>query len=168
MKRTPEELAEDEERTTAQGLARYAFEYINAALLVDEHHGARPEQGFASPIPAYFLALHGIELTLKAFLRFHGVSVQKLGTHEYGHDIRACYRKAKEFGLRDVYAMKADDLRAMLLLIALNERNALRYIRTGLYRYPAWSVVEPLAVGMHKAVASVVGARTFTRVYGAA
>jgi hypothetical protein len=32
---------------------RQSFGYIDAALLVDEHHGARPAHYFVSPIPAY-------------------------------------------------------------------------------------------------------------------
>ena len=158
----------EDERTTAIGLARYAYEYLDAAILVDQHHGAQPGHEFISPIPAYYLASHAIELTLKAYLRHRGVSARQLRSRRYyGHDLRACYRKAKELGLRDIFKMHADDLRALLLLIQLNENQELRYIRTGAKRFPSWAIVEPLAVRLHQAVAPHVGYnRTFTRAYG--
>lgn len=150
------------ERTTAIGLARFAYEYIDAAILVDQKHGARPGYERMSPIPAYFLALHGIELSFKAFLRFKGVSVRELRSpHHLGHDLRRCYRKAKELGLREVFNMRADDMRAMLLLLDLNEMQGLRYIRTGLKHFPSWAIVEPFAVRLHQAVAEQVGYKSF-------
>lgn len=159
-----EEIPE-EERTTAIGLARYAYEYIDAARLVDEHHGARKGFEFVSPIPSYFLATHGIELTLKAFLRHNGISARELGSRKYGHDLRACYRKAKELGLKDVFDMQADDMRAMLMLIELNKGMGLRYIRTGFKQFPSWAIVEPFAVRLHQAVAPLVGYKTFTAAF---
>jgi len=162
------EEADEEDRTTAIGLARYAYEYLDAAVLVDEHHGTRPGHEFISPIPAYYLASHAIELTLKAFLRHRGVPVRQLrSSRYYGHDLRACYRKAKELGLSDIFKVRSDDLRALWLLIQLNEKHELRYIRTGAKRFPSWAIVEPLAVRLHQVVAPYVGyRRTFTKVYG--
>ena len=61
-----------DDRTTPIGLARYAYEYIQASRLVDKELGKHHIHDFVSPIPAYFLALRGIELTLKAYLRHHG------------------------------------------------------------------------------------------------
>lgn len=55
----------NDERTTAMGLARYAFEYIEAALIVDDRMGQRKEFQVVAPIPALYLAGHGIELSLK-------------------------------------------------------------------------------------------------------
>lgn len=119
---------DDGDRTTAIGLARYAYEYLEAAILVDKTIGQKPGFEFVSPVPAYFLALHSIELSLKAYLRHHGVTVHDLRSmKKYGHDIRACYRKAKELGLRDHFKMRAEDMRAMLMLIDMNADHALRY-----------------------------------------
>ena len=70
------ELNNDDEQTTATGLARYAFEYIEAAMLVDADAAEKMPGNMISPTPAYFLALHGIELTLKAYLRQKGVTVK--------------------------------------------------------------------------------------------
>jgi hypothetical protein len=79
----------EEDRTTAVGLARYAYEYIEAAMLV-EHNDPTPSH--ISPVPAYFLALHGIELTLKSYLRHKGVTAKELRGQKYGHDLHACHK----------------------------------------------------------------------------
>lgn len=141
------------------GLGRFAFEYIDAAMVV-EHHVQTPTH--ISPTPTYFLAMHGIELTLKAFLRFKGMSVRDLRDKKLGHDLRACYRKAKELGLKAAFKEQPGDTDALHMLIELNRNQGLRYIETGYKRFPMWSIVEPLAVCLHQAIAGEVGFRTFT------
>lgn len=158
----------DDDRTTAIEFARFAYEYIDAAMLVDQNHGARSGFEIVSSTPAYFLALHGIELSFKAFLRHKGVTVRELRSPKhFGHDLRRCYRKAKELGLREVFKMRADDMRALLLLLELNEMQGLRYIRTGLKRFPSWAIVEPFAVRLHQAVAKQIGYQSFDISYPA-
>lgn len=159
------EIPEDD-RTTAIGLARYAYDYLDAAMVVDRTIGERPGYEILSPIPAYFLALHSIELSLKAYLRHHGVSVRALRSKQYGHDVKQCYRKAKELGLQDHFRVRSDDMDAMSMLVDMNQDHALRYIRTGYRQVPLWSIVEPFAVRLHQAVAPHVGyRRTFTITY---
>ena len=148
----------DEDRTTAIGLARYAYEYIEAAILV-ERNDQTPTH--ISPIPAYFLAMHGIELTLKSYLRHMGLTVKELRGPKYGHDLHACHKKAKELGLHDAFREQPIDADAMRMLIGLNEHQGLRYIKTGMKQFPLWSLVEPLAVRLHQAVAPVVGYKSF-------
>jgi hypothetical protein len=154
------ELSEDE-RTTAIGLARYAFEYIEAARLIDDDHANKSPGSMISPIPAYFLAYHGIELTFKSFLRLKGVGVRQLSSKAYGHDLQACYRKAKELDLLDIFNMTANDAAAMRMLVSLNKMHGLRYIRTGMKNFPLWSLVDSLAIRLHQAVAPAVGYKTF-------
>lgn len=157
----PANLAEDE-RTTAIGLARYANEYIEAARLVDDEYAKKHSGSLISPIPAYFLAYHGIELTLKSYLRNQGVLVRDLSSKKYGHDLHVCYRKANELRLLDFFDEKPDDIRAMKLLTALNQNHSLRYIQTGMKEFPLWSLVDPLAVRLHQAVAPIVGYKSFS------
>lgn len=45
----------DDEQTSAIGLARYAYEYIEAARVVDEQIGLQNGYEIVSPIPAYWL-----------------------------------------------------------------------------------------------------------------
>lgn len=153
---------EDDAKLHAAGFARYAYEYIEAARLIDDTIGQRDEHNFVSPIPAYYLAMHGIELTLKAYLRYHGMTTRSLrNPREYGHDLQLCFRKAKELGLHDIYRMREGDEKAMGLLSALNVDQGLRYIRKGWKEFPSWAIVEPLAVRLHQAVAPLVGYKTF-------
>ncbi|KAB0650289.1 hypothetical protein [Burkholderia diffusa] len=152
---------DEDERTTAVGLARYAYEYIAAARLVDSDHAEKHAGEQISPVTAYFLVYHGIELTLKAYLRHTGVTVRVLRSAKYGHDLHACYRKAKEEGLLDIFNETPDDRSAMQMLVGLNVGHGLRYIQTGMKQFPVWSIVEPLAVRLHQAVAHLVGYRSF-------
>lgn len=151
----------DEDRTTAIGLARYAYDYLHAAMVV-EANDSTPSHIY--PVPAYFLALHGIELTLKAYLRHKGVSVRDL-QKKFGHDLHACHRKAKELGLSDVFMEHPVDADAMRTLVGLNDQQGLRYIKTGMKHFPLWSIVEPLAVRLHQSVAPLVGFESFNKSY---
>lgn len=157
-----EKANSEEDLTTAIGLARYAYEYIEAAMLVD-HNDTKPTH--ISPVPAYFLALHGIELTLKSYLRHNGVTAKELRGRKYGHDVHACHKKAKEIGLLSIFKEQANDAEAMRMLVGLNEHQGLRYIKTGMKRFPLWSLVEPLAVRLHQAVATEVGYKSFHITY---
>ena len=124
--------AERNSRTTAIGLARYAKEYLEAAIVVDQEMGKRAAFIRVSPIPAYFLLTHGIELTLKAYLRFAGLAVEQLGARDLGHDLKALYAKACELGLGDLYQMTAEDAEALELLAAVNEFTNCAISRLGL------------------------------------
>lgn len=156
----------DEERTTAIGLARYAYEYIEAARLVDGDYADKHPGSQISPIPAYFLAHHGIELTLKSYLRHKGLTVREIASQKYGHDLHACYRKAKELGLLAIFKEHPNDVDTMWMLVNLNHKHGLRYIKTGMKHFPLWSLVDPLAVRLHQAVAPAIGYKTFTVAFG--
>lgn len=159
---------DDDDRTTAIGLARYACEYIDAALVVDNEYAKNHPGDQISPMPAYFLAYHGIELTLKAYLRKAGLTPPELWSRKYGHDLHACYDKAKELGLLNIFKETNEDLSAMHLLVGLNDRHGLRYIRIGMKQFPLWPIVDSLVVRLHQAVAPAVGYRPFQRRYAQA
>lgn len=154
------------ERTSAVGLARYAYEYIDAAVIVDE---ARVEGGLPSQVsytPAYFLVIHGIELCLKSYMLYKGEDIESL-SKSYGHDLKKCLDKSYELGLEDIFEMNEGDQEAFDLLIDLNKEHQMRYIQTGFKTYPLWSIVEPFAVRLHQAVAREVGFRSFEKFYPA-
>jgi hypothetical protein len=153
--------AEADARTTATGLARYAFEYITAARLVDADDREEDPFNLVSPVPAYFLISHGIELTFRSFLRFKGVGVRDLA-QKVGHDLDRCNSMSKEYGLEQYFTEGAMDKSAIELLVGMNGQNhALRYISTGAKSAPLWSIVEPLAVRLHQAVAPLAGYKSF-------
>lgn len=155
-------------KTTAIGLARYAKEYLEAAIVVDQEMGKQREYAHVSPMPAYFLLTHGIELTLKAYLRHAGLTVEQLWARDLGHDLKALYVKACELGLADLYQLTTEDTEALDLLVSVNEFHQLRYIQTGLKTFPLWGVAEPFAVRLHQAVAPKVGFGSLSVSYPAA
>lgn len=155
----------DNQRTTAIGLARYAYEYIDAAIIVDEEKAEDKAYAIVSYTPAYFLIVHGIELTLKAYLMQKGIDIETLRSKEFGHDLDKCLEKANKLGFEKIFVMTDADKQAYELLIEINKEHQLRYIQTGFKRYPLWSIVEPLAVRMHQAVAKEVGIKSFTKSY---
>lgn len=159
--------ADRNSRTTAIGLARYAKEYLEAAILVDEQMGKRTEFIHISPMPAYFLLTHGIELTLKAYLRHVGLSVEQLGARDLGHDLKALDGKARELGLNELYSLTAEDSAALDLLTEVNQYHQLRYIQTGFKTFPSWAICEPFAVRLHQAIAPKVGYESLTHLYPA-
>jgi hypothetical protein len=155
----------DDSRTTAIGLARYALEYLEAALTVDEHMGDRPEFMKVSPIPAYFLIAHALELTLKSYLRHQGLTVKQISSRALGHNLNALYSKSMVLGLGNHYTASQEDSDALNLLDALNQDHQLRYIKTGSKQFPLWSIVEPFAVKLHQAVGPLVGYKSLTIQY---
>ena len=143
--------------TTPIGLARYAYEYGKAAMLVDERLREQPGHELISPIPAYYLAMLSIELSFKAYMCSRGMTIGELSKRKYGHNIRACYLQARRLGLTDHFAVTCSDLQAIRMLMKLNTDHALRYIKTGDKRFPSWAIVEPLAVRLHQVVSVLVG-----------
>ncbi|MBN3761204.1 hypothetical protein G3O01_10280 [Burkholderia sp. Ac-20365] len=155
-------MADEDLKNLAKGFARYAFDYIEAARTVDDTIGRRPEHDFISPMPAYFLAMHGVELSLKAFLMCQGMAPK-----QFGHNLRTLYETAQKHGLFDVYKPRASDDEAIGLLVDLNADQGLRYMREGEKDFPSFGIVEPLAVRLHQAIAPVVGyERTFNVHFG--
>lgn len=145
-------MRDKERRTTARGLGRLAGDYIQAARKV------MPDNPNGTPgAPCYFLFSHALELCFKAFLRERGLSAKVLGNSVFGHDLRACYRAAKELRLKEVFAMTAADMRVLLLLADMTDGHRLRYLKTGLVRLPEVSHAEQFAVRLQRAVARLVG-----------
>ena len=64
---------EDPLRTTPIGMARYACEFMEAALAADEKMGATrgADRDIVAPIPVMFLVGQSIELALKAIGGIH-------------------------------------------------------------------------------------------------
>ena len=103
---------ENIERTTPLGLARYAYEYMDAAIIVDDATVEKRLPVQASYTPAYFLASHSIELSLKAFLLFKGNSLELL-RKKYKHNISLLYDAAIKQGLDSYFDAKDCDINAL-------------------------------------------------------
>lgn len=152
-------------RTPAVGLARYAKEYLEAAILVDAQMGKRKSFGHIQSPPAVFLLAHGLEITLKAFLLHKGMTIDVRGKKPFRHNLKRLRREAKSLGLDELYRGKAAELKAVLILDALNARHQQRYIETGATVALPWDDAEQYAVNLHQQVAKTLGAKTLTRTY---
>lgn len=146
----------DDERTSAFGLARFSSEYLESARLIAHRHFEQRGEDAVAPFTAYFLAAHSIELSLKAFLRHNGFTVKALRSRALGHDLTACYQKAKEIGLLASFEEREEDKSVVVLMTEWNEE--LRYIRTGFRQLPSWTTIESFAARLQRVVRSLVGA----------
>jgi len=120
-KKTPEEIAEDNERTNEVGLFNYADAYLVCAKQLIEN----PPSGLRFPAPIHFLLFHAAELYLKSYLRQKGEDVDALKKLSHYHP-RMC-EKAATFGM-NIPPEICD------LFEFLDETDAViesRYIRTG-------------------------------------
>jgi hypothetical protein len=137
-KKTLEQIADEEERTSSLGLLRYAHEYQRAADMVKR-------QDDRSVVP-YMLIAHSLELALKAFLRSRGATLDAL--LNIRHKLPRIHEEAMLKRLDRLWPNAAALLPILELLEAANHRQALRYIVNGTKTYPDWDVVNLYAQGM--------------------
>jgi hypothetical protein len=147
---------EDPTRTTPIGLARYAAEFLEAALAADDKMGRKPGFEVVAPVPVMFLVGHSIELSLKSFLLFKGESLRRLRTH-YGHDLHSALRKAKEYGLLQEVPLSDDDMNIIEVLDNLYSTKQLQYIVSGATTFPVFGPLESTATKLSEGVSRVVG-----------
>jgi hypothetical protein len=152
------------ERTTPIGMARYAFEFLEAARTVDDKIGSQPGYEIVPPIPVLYLAGHAIELSLKAYLLSRGVALREV--RQLGHNLHACLRKAKELGLLDIVQFTGQEMGAVEILDGLYSTKQLEYIVTGAKQFPIFGPVESFAVRLFNAVSDAVGFDKRLEVFG--
>ena len=145
----------DPERTSAIGMARYAFEFLEAARTVDDKIGSQHGYEIVPPIPVLYLAGHSIELSLKAYLLSRAVTLRDV--RQLGHSLHFCFRKAKELGLLDIVQFSGQEMGAVEILDGLYSTKQLEYIVTGAKHFPIFGPVESFAIKLFNAVAEVVG-----------
>ncbi len=152
-------MHDDPKRTTPIGLARYAREFFDCALAADDKVGRRPGFEIIAPIPVMYLVGHSVELCLKAYLTFQGVSLQELRTRKYGHDLDKCLKKAKELGLNTHIKLDDDEYHALSVLNELYSTKQLNYIVTGAKQFPVFGPIESACKKLLNAVCPLVGYR---------
>jgi hypothetical protein len=134
-KKSPEQLKEDDDRTTSMGPFNTAEAYRLAAIKL----GEPSVWGGHAYKPVQFLYCHAIELYLKALLRQkHSVEVI---TNKFRHDTKGLVREAENLGLfvttrdRDIFATFGRHGRS--------DRNALHPNRTeGVAHQPASPIAD--------------------------
>ena len=152
-------MHDDSKRTTPMGLSRYAREFFDAALAVDDKLGHRPGHEIVAPIPVMYLVGHSIELCLKSYLLFRGVPLVELKSRKYGHDLEKCFTKATELGLTDHVRLDDADLRSLQLLNELYSTKQLNYIMTGFKEFPVFGPIQTICTNLLNAICPLVGYR---------
>jgi hypothetical protein len=146
---------EDPDRTTTLGMARYGYEFLEAAFAVDSTVGHREGHEIIAPIPVLYLVGHSIELTLKAFLLHHGVTLKEL--RGFSHNLSASFERAVEFGLNEVVDFEEPQVVAFKILDELYSTKQLEYIETGAKQFPSFGPLELFAVKLFNAIGPIAG-----------
>ncbi len=146
---------DDESRTTAIGLARYAADFLEAALATDDVMGKDAKYSIIAPVPALYLIGHSIELYLKSYLRHEGRSKNNL--RKIGHDLNKCLKRSKELGILDLITFESGELEAFSVLHELYCSKQLNYIETGSKTFPIFGPLETMAKKLDGAISPYVG-----------
>jgi HEPN domain-containing protein len=117
-------------QTTSLGLWNHAREFAEAASVVAEAAGDK------TPLPAYYLWGHSIELSLKAFLFGCGVPLRKLKSKELGHDLKALAREALSHNLKTVVHLDSQEIAEIDLLNYDYVAKHFEYHETKTYHLP--------------------------------
>ena len=144
--------------TAPIGYARYSNEFYRAAMAADDAVGEDTGFEIAAPVPVLYLIGHSIELALKSFLLFRGVSEGEL-RKLYGHDLQAAYDDAVKNGLHEIYAPDESEIEVLALLNALYRSKELNYIATGYKEFPVFGPLQTLSKNLMVGVSKAVGWR---------
>lgn len=145
-------MQHDPARTTPVGLSRYAKDFFDCALAVDETIGERPGFEINAPVPVMYLVGHAIELSLKAYLSSRGISLEDLASRKYGHNLVKCYNQACQLGLLDLVAFEPEEVEGMKVLNELYCTKQLNYIVTGEKLFPVFGPIQGFAERLLAAV----------------
>lgn len=132
-----------DQRTTSLGFWRHAKEFADAGSLVLNQAGSRVS------LPAYYLLGHSIELSLKAFLVGRRLTVAKLRSKAFGHDLRVCLEEARRLKLGREVKLTRLEVGVIQLLSFDYAAKRFEYRETGVYHLPLINVLEKVT---HKLV----------------
>jgi hypothetical protein len=148
--------------TTPFGLARFAHDYYDSARAL-ESRDCKRVFSLVSPMPSLYLIGRSIELALKAYLLGNGLTLSKLRSKNFGHNLIACLKKANELGLESLVSFHPAERGALDLLNTLYASKQLEYIVTGEKFIPTFGLVESFAKKLIRVVAAEVGYSHFNR-----
>lgn len=145
----------DDDRTTAIGLARYARDYYRSAMAADHDLGHDKGYEFSAPSPVMFLVAHSIELGLKAYLRHQGLSLEEIVN--LGHNLERCWQVAVEQGVQEHVELTEGDLEVLGIISELHLSTVLRYIQTGYKTLPVFGPLQELTKKILDGICPLVG-----------
>jgi HEPN domain-containing protein len=133
------------ERHSPIGTYNYAASYHVAADLICDQglYATHPES------PAMFLYYHAIELYLKSFLRFHGVSAKRLQC--IGHDYKRLLSRASGHGL-----VLGELEREVMSVLDGDNWSRSRYLEIGTLRGPTLYGLSETSMSLRRQVAKVL------------
>jgi hypothetical protein len=138
--KTPEQIEDENSRTTALGLYHYARSFRAAATKLTGN--LDPKDATHPDAPLDHLLIHAIELYLKAYLRQAGASVADL--KRIGHDMPRLGRLYEDHGGQ----LGAEDQAVIALLTPENVFGA-RYLETGAYTRAPTEALMHTADNLH-------------------
>jgi len=145
------------DRTTSVGMARYAREFLEAAVALDDVIGDKQEYFPMPSVPVLYLAAHSIELGLKSFLLHEGKSLDEL--REFGHNLEKCLDTANQLNLSQLVIFESREIAALEALNELYSTKQLNYISTGTKRYPVLEPVKAFGCKLLDSICPHVGYR---------
>ena len=93
-------------------------------------------------LPAYYLLGHSIELSLKAFLLVRGISLDRLRSKNYGHDLVALLSEARRHRLGNEAPLKPRDIGVIQLLNFDYVAKRYEYRESRIYYIPDASLAQ--------------------------
>jgi hypothetical protein len=142
--------------TTPAGFARYANEFLDAALIADKGMGGETSYGQFAPVPVMFLIGHSIELSLKSYLLHRGDSVDDV-KFNYGHNLMHALDAAVDKELNDHVMFDDIEIDALEILNDLYATKQLNYIQAGYKNFPCFGPLESLAKKLLETVSAMAG-----------
>lgn len=146
-----------DERTTAIGLARYAREYFDVAIIAEGAIRHKEEYKFVVPPPILFLVAHSIEIALKSYLIQSGMTLKEM--KGLNHDLRNCWKEAIEKGVEKCVALNEEDLFILNMICDLYVSTELKYMRKGFKKIPAFKSLKMVAEKLLDGICPVAGYR---------
>jgi hypothetical protein len=155
----------DDESFKSVGFLRYAREYFDCAKTLKELKSERFGFVFVPPKPALYCLIQSVELTVKAFLLYRGVSLDALGKKSLGHRQIKLYAEARKKGLPPQSNLR---LSAIRLMQYANENHRLRYRGKAFFEQALtmqhWDEIEAYQIKLYNYVAQEIEPQFFTPV----
>lgn len=121
------------------GLWTYSHSFFNAAQELVQSGNA------AVLSPSYYLIAHALELSLKAFLRGKGATLDDLKNYrKFGHDLNKCLAGAIKHGLEEFIQLTEEENASIELINDYYKEKELEYIKTGFKTYPKIEILLSL------------------------
>ncbi|MEM1278001.1 MAG: hypothetical protein AAGH74_15865 [Pseudomonadota bacterium] len=128
------------------GLFNYAHSFLGAARALASSDWRSHETHPTSP--QEFLYWHSIELFLKAFLLADGVSLERLKSRGFGHDISKLVAESTQRGLR----LSEEDLATVGFMESASALIDLRYLEIGPRYVPTFESLDQTCLSIYRSV----------------